>query len=251
MKNKTISILISLLWCVIIIAFPVISGVICTVWKIESPKTYYIQGCAMVLSLIIPCIFLIIKKWKKEDIGFNKFDVLNIKKALYFIPVILIFIPVSIQGFYFNNAEYFFGVLFLYLFVGIAEEIYFRGIIPYYLKKEFDTKWIIIISTIIFGIGHLSTAFTGADGLEIFLTVLNAFIFGLMAIEMAVIGKNITPIIIIHFLFDFETKIINLNGQGLLIAEGIRGTLMALISIWFAIVIYKNKITFNGQQVIA
>ena len=210
--------------------------------KISSPGTFYVQGFAMVLSLIIPFIFLLSKKWEKAEIGFSRFDVLNMKKALLFVPVLIIFLPVTVKGLYYKDAGYFFGVLFLYLFVGIAEELYFRGIIPYYLKKEFNTKWIIIISTIIFGLGHLSTAFTGTDGVMVFLTVLNAFIFGFMAIEMTVIGKNITPIIFVHFLFDFETKIIKLNGQELLTAEIIRGTLMVFIVIWLSLVIYKNKI---------
>ena len=250
MKNKLKSILISILWCLIIVLFPVLSGVVCAVCKIESPKTFYVQAASMALSLIIPSIFLLIKKWKISDIGFSKFDHINIKKALYFIPVLLIFVPVSIKGFNYQGSEYFFGVLLLYLFVGIAEEVYFRGIIPYYLNKEFDTKWIIIISSLIFGLGHMSVAFTGTNALDIILTVINAFIFGFMAIEMKVIGKNITPIIIVHFLFDFETKIINLNKDGLMIAEIVRGTLMVLISIWLLLVIYQNKIAFNNENII-
>ena len=54
MKNKVKVISLSLLWCVIIILFPVLSGVVCAVCKIESPKTFYIQAVSMALSLIIP-----------------------------------------------------------------------------------------------------------------------------------------------------------------------------------------------------
>uniref|UniRef100_UPI0040572983 CPBP family glutamic-type intramembrane protease n=1 Tax=Agathobacter sp. TaxID=2021311 RepID=UPI0040572983 len=55
-------------------------------------------------------------------------------------------------------------------------EVYFRGIIPRYLKEEFSTSGLVIVSTFIFGIGHIATAFIGSNLFEIVLTVLNAFI---------------------------------------------------------------------------
>ena len=120
--------------------------------------------------------------------------------------------------------------MFLYLFVGISEEVYFRGIIPRYLKEEFSTKGIVLWSTLIFGIGHVATAFTGSNVFEIALTVLNAFIFGWLAMEMTIISSNIIPVFLVHFLFDFETKIVVMNGKELLIAEIVRGIMMFIIA---------------------
>ena len=103
-------------------------------------------------------------------------------------------------------------------------------------------------STVIFGIGHVATAFTGSNILEIILTVLNAFIFGWLAIEMTIISSNIIPAFLLHFIFDFETKIVVMSGKELLIAEIIRGILMVILASWFAAVIYKQKNT-NFQYV--
>ena len=241
MNNKLKAVLLSILWCAIILLFPVASGVIATVFHFEKIATIILQGSFMLLSLVVPAIFLLLKKCSFEDIGFGKIAKEGLRNVLYFIPTILIFVPCAIKGFEVESTMYFFAVLYLYLFVGIAEEVYFRGIIPYYLGKAFDIKWVIIISSLIFGLGHSVTVLTDGDILMMVLTVVNALIFGFMAIEMYFLCGSIVPGMIIHFLFDFETKFILMNGNDLLIAEIIRGAIMALIAVWFAISLHKKK----------
>ena len=98
-----------------------------------------------------------------------------------------------------------------------------------------------LLSTFIFAIGHVATAFTGSNIFEIALTVLNAFIFGWLAIEMTIISSNIIPAFVIHFIFDFETKIVVMSGEELLIAEMFRGIVMTIMACWLAIVMHKKK----------
>ena len=247
MKNKVLSILKSVLWCVIMLVFPIVSGFIVTALKMGTVEGLFLQGGFMAAALVVPLIMVLVGKWNYSDIGFDKFDKASAKRLLFYLPFVLIFIPVAISVFYIKSTGYFFGVLFLYLFVGLSEEVYFRGIIPYVLKKDFSLIGVIVVSSIIFGIGHLTTAFTSNDGLEIALTVLNAFIFGFMAIELAIIANNIIPGIIIHFLFDFETKIIVMSGKELLIAECVRGAVMVVIAVWLALIIYKNKDQYSQK----
>ena len=168
-------------------------------------------------------------------------NVRNCKRVFYFIPLLVIFVPVAVKGFYVKSIGYVFGSLFLYLFVGISEEIYFRGIIARYLKEEFSTKGILIVSTFIFAIGHIATAFTANNVFEIALTVLNALIFGWLAMEITIVSSNIIPAILLHLLFDFETKIAVMNGRELLMAESARGTLMFIIACWLSRVIYEKE----------
>ena len=241
MNNKLKAVLLSILWCAIILLFPVASGVIATVFHFEKIATIILQGSFMLLSLVVPAVFLLLKKWSFEDIGFGKITKEGLRNVLYFIPTILLFVPCAIKGFEAESIEYFFAVFYLYLFVGIAEEVYFRGIIPYYLGKAFDIKWVIIISSLIFGLEHSVTVLTDGDILMMVLTVVNALIFGFMAVEMYFLCGSIVPGMIIHFLFDFETKFILINGNDLLIAEIIRGAIMALIAVWFAISLHKKK----------
>lgn len=240
MKNKILVIFKSILWCLVILLFPIISGALSVIFSLDTVITLFLQGTFMVMALIPPAIFIFSGKWHWSEIGFKKMNVRSCKRGFYFIPLLVIFIPVAVKGFYVKSIGYVFGSLFLYLFVGISEEIYFRGIIPRYLKEEFSTKGILIVSTFIFAIGHIATAFTANNVFEIALTVLNALIFGWLAMEITIVSSNIIPAILLHFLFDFETKIAVMNGRELLMAESVRGTLMFIIACWLSSVIYKK-----------
>lgn len=197
----------------------------------------------MAMALILPIVLVLIGKWEWKDIGFCRINITNSKKVFYFIPILMIFIPVAFKGFYIKSIGYVLGCLFLYLFVGISEEVYFRGIIPRYLVKEFSIKGQMLVSTLIFGVGHIATAFAGDNTFEIALTILNALIFGWLAIGITIISQNIIPAILVHFLFDFETKIVAIKGSELLIAEGIRGALMFIVASCFTVILYKKRDT--------
>lgn len=240
MKNKILVIFKSILWCLVILLFPIISGALSVIFSLDTVITLFLQGTFMIMALIPPAIFVFSGKWHWSEIGFKKMNARSCKRGFYFIPLLVIFIPVAVKGFYVKSIGYVFGSLFLYLFVGISEEIYFRGIIPRYLKEEFSTKGILIVSTFIFAIGHIATAFTANNVFEIALTVLNALIFGWLAMEITIVSSNIIPAILLHFLFDFETKIAVMNGRELLMAESVRGTLMFIIACWLSGVIYQK-----------
>ena len=173
-----------------------------------------------------------------KDIGLHKVTKDGAKNVLYFLPLLLLYIPCAVKGFYVESAEYFFAIFFLYLFVGIAEELYFRGIIPHVLGKAFESKWVIAISSLIFGLGHSVTVLTDGDIVMMILTVINALFFGFMAIEMYMLCGSVIPGMIVHFLFDFETKFILMSGNDLFIAEIVRAALMALIAICFAALLH-------------
>lgn len=240
MTNKTAAICKSILWGLLVLLFPIMSGVLSVILYLDTIETLIMQGVFMIIALIPPIFLVLIGKWRWDEIGFERYNYRICRKALFFIPVLVIFIPVAIKGFYIKSLEYVLGSLFLYLFVGITEEVYYRGIVPKYLSKAFSVKETILISTLIFGVGHVAVALTGSGAFEIILTVFNAFIFGWLAMEMTILSRNIVPAILIHFFFDFETKIVAISGKELLIAECVRGMLMFIIAIWLAVVTNKK-----------
>lgn len=242
-REKSAALGKSILWGVCILLFPILSGTLSAVLSLETVETLILQGVFMLLSLTVPCVFIFVKKWNWSEIGFSKIDRGGCKKAAYFLPLLAVFVPVAVEGFSLKSAAYVWSNLFLYCMVGLAEEVYFRGIIPKYLNRAFSRKGMMVLSTLIFGIGHIASAFTVGSGLEIFLSVLNACIFGWLAIEMAVICKNIVPGILLHALFDFETKIVVMQGQALLIAECARGAVMVLAAIWLGTILARSKAT--------
>lgn len=229
----------AILWGICILWFPILSGILSAVLSLKPAETLFLQGSFMLLSLGIPLCFVWVKKWSWDDIGLGRADLHNCKKAAYFLPLLAILVPPAVKGFYISSAASLWGNLFLYLCVGIAEEVYFRGMVPRYLCKAFSPKMVIALSTLIFGFGHIASAFTAESGAEVLFSVVNALIFGLLAIEMALIGKNILPCILLHFLFDFETKIVVLGGEELWAAELVRGTIMAIGAVWLGYVLAK------------
>ena len=172
MKKKVLVIGQSLLWCLVILLFPVASGALSVILALDAVETLRLQGAFMLAALVPPAVFVLSGKWRWKEIGFGKIDSEGCKRALYFIPLLVIFVPAAVKGFSIGSADHVLGNLFLYLCVGISEEIYFRGIIPQYLKREYQTRSVVLLSTFIFGIGHMAAAFTGINTFEIVLTIL-------------------------------------------------------------------------------
>lgn len=230
-----------MLWCLVILLFPVISGALSVILSLDTVAALFLQGAFMIMALIPPAAFILKGKRDWKEYGFAQIDLEGCRRALYFAPVLVIFIPPAMKGFYAGSAAYVLGSLFLYLFVGIAEEVYFRGIIPRYLKEEFSTRGVVLLSAAIFAAGHIAAALAGSTAFEVVLTVLNAFIFGWLAIEMTILSSSIAPAVLVHFFFDFETKITVMNGRELLTAELVRGILMFVLAGWLAAVIHKRE----------
>ena len=123
MKHKVLAICKSLLWCFVVLLFPIASGTISEILALDTVTTLFLQGTFMALALIPPAIFVFCGKWQWREVGFASFDFKGCKKVLYFIPLLVIFVPVAIKGFYVKSIGYMIGSLFLYLFVGISEEV--------------------------------------------------------------------------------------------------------------------------------
>lgn len=241
MKSKGLAVGKALLWCLVMLLFPTLSGTLSVVLSLTAVETLFLQGAFMLLALIPPAAFVLRGRWRWEDIGFAPFHFEGCKQALYFLPILVIFVPAALEGFHAASTGYVLGNLFLYLSVGLSEELFFRGIIPSYLKKVFPARAAVPLSALMFGLGHIAAALAGLNALEIALTVLNALIFGWLAMEMTLISSNIIPAALVHFLFDFETKIAVMDGETLLAAEGFRGALMAAAAVWLTIVRYRQE----------
>lgn len=241
MKNSFTCLLHSLLWVVIFLLFPICSSPLVLVFNLDYTATLFVQGGFIALSLVPIIICVLLKKWKWQEIGFGKFSLNTSKKKLFLVSLILIYIPVAMQGFYLRSVPYFLGNLFLYLFVAIAEELYFRGLIPHILSKKFSNTSSMIISVIIFGLAHTFLSFTSPDILTFILNILTSLIFGWFAIEITALCGNIVPAIIVHFIFDFEGKIVAMDSNMLFITQIVRIGIMLIFSIIFTTLVFKKN----------
>lgn len=247
--QKTKSIVFSFIWAVLVIAFPVASGVIVVVSKADAISSRLIQTAFMCMSMVIPFIYLKVKNIPKKEILLTGIDKNGVKTCLFYLPLIVILLPMIVTGVNISNIGYTLVTLLFTLSVGIAEELYFRGIILRLLGKNFSTLPAVFISFIIFGIGHASGAFVESSLMMVLFAILNALLFGWLAAETALITKNIIPLMIFHWLFDFFTYQMLATGNTIIIVYAVRGTLMTIAAVYLLIKLKKkseNKLEFQS-----
>ena len=240
--SKIKSILLSALWTVTILAFPISSGIIATVFKLEQTSIFLVQGTFMIVAAIIPVAYIKIKKRQFYDYGFRFTEKASAKKVWFYIPLALIIIPRLIVGIDFKSAAYCLSLLFFTLCVGITEEIYFRGIILNLIKNSFTSIAAIVnLSALIFGLGHIASVIGTGDIIATILQIINAYFFGIVATETLLLTKSIYPLMAFHFIYNTANYISTANGTTEIICIGVQVALTVITAVVFGINI-KNSL---------
>jgi membrane protease YdiL (CAAX protease family) len=94
-----------------------------------------------------------------------------------------------------------------FFLVGLFEEIAFRGLILYALlcswgDKRFGVLKSVIISSLLFGLGHLATVMTGNTLPGAIFQASSTTISGILYAALVLYGRSIWPAVIGHFLVD-------------------------------------------------
>ena len=210
-STKLRVILISLIFSIVLMIFPVASGMIVVMNDMDSIQSYWLQGVFMMLSISVPAIFMWITNMKPAQIGFIAIEKASVKTVLYFVPVI-----VAKIGFFFHGINHdihtIMALAFFTIAIGLSEELYFRGIILRKLRTCFTIKQTVILSSVFFAAVHASQAFSGAGIFMVALTIINALLFGIVASEIVMLTKSIISVIIWHMLYDFINWITLIQG---------------------------------------
>lgn len=244
-NSKRKAILSSLAAAMILMVFPVASGVFVAVHKLDPLQGYWIQAMFMLLSIIPPALFLVYAKIKPDQIGFVRMANGSIKTVLYFIPVIAA--KIGFLGWGINtDLQAIIALACFTMVIGLSEEIYFRGMILRRLMTCFTIKQSVLLSALFFAVIHASQAFSGATGSIIALTILNALIFGIIAAEIAVLTGSIIPVIVWHALYDFINWIALVNG----LAEVMIIMLQSAIMILYGRYLW-TKLSDHVQQLVS
>jgi len=195
------SLLKSFAFAVLMVVFPVIASVFIQVRGITDDTTGYgIQAVFFAIAALVG-LFIYRKLNKKKDV--IRDQAVNKRQLLWFIPIIIAELIVFISGI--NVGEqllYYFMLLLFTVFVGISEELFFRGIILNILKSK-GIKYAIVVSSILFSILHLTNLAGGIDIKYAILQVIFSFIFGFVAAQITIISQSILPAMIWHFAHDF------------------------------------------------
>jgi len=201
-NTKLRSVLSSLVFAIVLMMFPVASGVIVVVNDMDAIQGYWLQGVFMMLSISVPAVFMWITNMRPVQIGFARLEKGSAEAVLYFVPAIA-----AKTGFLFcgisHDIHTIVALAFFAIAIGLSEELYFRGIIVSKLRTCFTIKQTVILSSVFFAAVHASQSFSGAGIFTVALTIINALLFGIVASEIVMLTKSIVSVIIWHASFDF------------------------------------------------
>jgi membrane protease YdiL (CAAX protease family) len=230
-NTKLRAVLSSLIFSIVLMIFPVASGVIVVMNDMDAIQSYWLQGVSMMLSISVPAIYMWITNMKPAQIGFIGIEKGSIKTVLYFLPVIA-----AKMGFLFYGINHdihtIMALAFFTIAIGLSEEFYFRGIVLRKLRICFTIKQTVILSSVFFAAVHASQAFSGAAIFMVALTVINALLFGIVASEIVVLTKSIISVIIWHMLYDFINWIALIQGTIEIVLIIIQSVIMIAYAIY-------------------
>ena len=122
----------------------------------------------------------------------------NLKKYLYFLPLILIVSVNLWTGININNtpSQIIFHIVTM-LNIGFIEEIIFRGFLFKMMEKD-NVKLAIVVSSVTFGIGHIVNLFVGAELIPTLLQICYATAIGYLFVIIFYKSKSLIPCIVAH-----------------------------------------------------
>lgn len=200
MRNKRI--LKTILAMAVYLMFMIAQGSIVVTACIDYYWALWARAGIIWGLVLITICFYRIKAGSITVLGFRRCEPGAAKKALYYAPLLLISLLYFVTGFNLGEGPYYaHATLFLTLAIGMAEEIYFRGIICGMWKENGIAK-AMLISAGLFALCH-ALNFIGSTEPEI--TVLQisfALIYGMAFALLYLNGKSLVPCVLLHTFHD-------------------------------------------------
>lgn len=196
-------------WWARIILFILSSLIIATI--ISFLFNFLDSAKILFISLLIPSILIEISRKESHWYTFGvKLDYYMLRDILSGIIIVLFSLLLIIAAGLLLGAKYSFNVqlvnesfsffLFTIFFASVSEELLFRGIIFQAVLERFSAPVVIVISSILFAIGHLANPNVSA------LAVINIFLFNISMSLMYYKTRSLWLPIAFHFLWNFSEQ---------------------------------------------
>ncbi len=196
-------------------------------------------GIAFVLGMII----FIVKNKLTEEYGLCKFQG-SYKGVLFFLPLVPILSLYLWHGVAWDGTAYE-AVLcaIAMLCVGCIEELLFRGFL-FKTMCEDNTKVAVLVSSLIFGLGHIINLLNGRDLIPTLLQVCYATALGFLLTTLFYKGKSLWPCMIAHGIFNV-LSVFNLSGTR---TESIcSSAILCVLSVAYALWIWRKAAHKEAQ----
>ena len=160
------------------------------------------------IILIGVCAFSISRYLSWREVVFKT---INKKSLLWLAPVVIILISVwfiflvnirtiSVEYSAWNN---FILIGLVTLLVGISEELMFRGILLHILQNTKGPQMAVIISALLFSLLHSINIMGNHSLTNTLMQMVTTFILGVYAAGVTLKIRNLVPMILFHWLWDF------------------------------------------------
>ncbi len=229
----------------VLLAFFFFQGMIVIVYHIEGTASALIRAAVIGTASLCAVVYSLLRYHSLTPIGFNRPERGSSGKLLFYIPLLLVAICPLLFGVDLEKGvEYIAANCFLALNIGLAEEIYFRGIIcNLWLRK--NVKKAVIISSVLFGACHLMNVMGGAGLAETLLQICFAFAYGIVFALIFISGKSIIPCILLHCFHDFCSFISASRSEN---ENIILGAIQFVIITLYILLIIKNNKVFMSEE---
>ena len=185
-----------LIFCMLLIILYILLNLFCIqVYGLIDYRSVIINS---LFSIFLVILIILLKR--VSYYGINK--ITNIRKYLYFFPLILILSVNFWNGFNINNSI---GEFICYILtminIGFIEEIIFRGFLFKMMEKD-NLKVAIFVNAFTFGIGHIINLVNGSELIPTLFQVCYAFSIGYLFVIIFYKSKSLIPCIITHCLMN-------------------------------------------------
>lgn len=220
----------------VLLLFFFAQGAIVVIGEIEGISSILIRGGVIWGLVALTLAYYIIRYKGISKLGFRSAEKGAAKRMLYFSPLLLIALSPFAAGINFNGgAALILANLFLTLGIGMAEEIFFRGIIcGAWLGRGVGKA--MMLSSVLFGFSHILNLAGGADFGETILQICFALVYGMAFALIFAESGSLLPCVLLHALHDFCAFI---SGEGSAQFEIILGAVQFIVLLVYFLYLFR------------
>ena len=164
----------------------------------------------LLLALTVALVLYLKKNNHFEAQGIQKVTKHDVRKALFYIPLILLAFIQFLAGINRSLSITEIAIFcFLMIGTGFIEELIFRGLLFQGICGKSGVNRAILISGITFGIGHIVNLLRGYGFTEMAGQILVAIAVGIVLALLVAVTKNLVPGILFHIIFNISGTITN------------------------------------------
>ncbi|ULO07217.1 CPBP family intramembrane metalloprotease [Paenibacillus sp. 19GGS1-52] len=197
------------------------------------------------IALVLIVYFTVKQKW--SYFGFKSLGSIPAGNWIYYAPLILVLITISLKGFRTISVSEVLFFIFFTLLVGFVEESIYRGLILKTLLAK-GVKPAVVTSTILFSVTHVLNAMSGQDTAQTILQVVYALLLGAVLALLMVKNDNIVPLILFHFAHNLIQFVGNDNSSAFIGYDLFILGVLAVQTVWLAMSFKKPYVSSHIDQ---